>query len=117
MKCTTCGAWTSVLETREAAHGTTRRTRLCANGHRFPSVEISLATYTRAQPSILLSMRTISARIIKWRRDLKILQDPRPAAELSEAMRMGRPHINTIRRVMRADLARAQKQRPENIAP
>lgn len=35
MKCPTCNAWTSVLDTRE-----TRRRRECANGHRFTTREV-----------------------------------------------------------------------------
>lgn len=35
MKCPHCGAWSEVLETRNA-----RRRRQCANGHKFATVEI-----------------------------------------------------------------------------
>jgi transcriptional regulator NrdR family protein len=38
MKCPTCGAWTEVKDSRLLKSGYTRL-RLCANGHRFKTVE------------------------------------------------------------------------------
>jgi len=39
MKCPTCGAWLSVLETRQKSDNSTYRRYECANGHRFTTNE------------------------------------------------------------------------------
>lgn len=39
MKCPECGAWTSVLETRTRAAGVVWRRYVCANEHRFSTLE------------------------------------------------------------------------------
>lgn len=39
MKCR-CGAWSDVLETRTRADGVKRRRYVCANGHRFSTIEV-----------------------------------------------------------------------------
>ena len=39
MNCPDCGAWSEVKDTRKGAFGINRR-RLCANGHRFTSIEV-----------------------------------------------------------------------------
>ena len=39
MKCR-CGAWSDVLETRERSDGTMRRRYVCANGHRYSTIEL-----------------------------------------------------------------------------
>ena len=39
MKCPTCAAWTSTLETRQRTGFVTRRRIECANGHRFTTIE------------------------------------------------------------------------------
>lgn len=44
MKCPWCGVWTEVVRTD---HG--RRTRVCANGHRFKTVEVSVQSYDYMQ--------------------------------------------------------------------
>lgn len=40
MKCPVCKAWTEVLETRKRADGVTRRRYVCANTHRFTTLEV-----------------------------------------------------------------------------
>lgn len=40
MKCPTCGAWTEVKDTRHQRDMMTKRYRLCANNHRFQTVEM-----------------------------------------------------------------------------
>jgi len=39
MKCPECGAWTTVLETRTRQDNSRRRRFLCANEHKFTTVE------------------------------------------------------------------------------
>jgi transcriptional regulator NrdR family protein len=40
MKCPVCKTFTEVLETRTRADGVTRRRYLCANLHRFTTLEV-----------------------------------------------------------------------------
>ena len=40
MKCPACKAYTEVLETRTRADGVTRRRYMCANLHRFTTLEV-----------------------------------------------------------------------------
>lgn len=54
MKCPTCGAWTSVLLTRDA-----RRRRECANGHRFYTEEVAIPDPPRGG-----ARRTIAVRAV-----------------------------------------------------
>lgn len=54
MKCPTCSAWTSVLETRQKSDGSVYRRYECANLHRFTTnerpllrdIEMSLRPFT-----------------------------------------------------------------------
>lgn len=39
MRCPTCKTWTEVLETRTRQDGTRRRRYVCANLHKFATVE------------------------------------------------------------------------------
>jgi transcriptional regulator NrdR family protein len=56
MKCPRCGAWSDVMETRANEGGNvTRRRRVCANNHRFTTLEY-------AQPSPASSTRTPTAK-------------------------------------------------------
>lgn len=103
MKCPHCGAWTSVEETREHEFGTTRRRRLCANGHTFPTVEIPGRAYTRSRPALLLAFKTITAAIEKWRRDMKIATDPRPSSEVAVEFKLHHSEVNKIRARYRRD--------------
>jgi len=40
MKCPTCGAWSTVIETRKSTELGFRRRRECANEHKFTTQEI-----------------------------------------------------------------------------
>ena len=42
MKCPACKTWTEVLETRQRADNVTRRRYLCANLHRFTTLELAV---------------------------------------------------------------------------
>jgi transcriptional regulator NrdR family protein len=54
MKCPVCGTYTEVLETRKRSDGATRRRYLCANMHRFTTLErvTNEALYQLHQESI-----------------------------------------------------------------
>jgi transcriptional regulator NrdR family protein len=47
MKCPTCGAWSSVISTRDGS----RRRRECANEHRFTTDEVVIPEETLKQNS------------------------------------------------------------------
>jgi len=47
MKCPTCGAWSTVMSTRD-----TKRRRECANEHRFTTEEVVIPEETLKQNSI-----------------------------------------------------------------
>ena len=40
MKCPTCGAWSTVIETRKSTELGFRRRRECANEHKFTTQEV-----------------------------------------------------------------------------
>jgi transposase-like protein len=42
MKCPVCGAYTEVIDSRMRSDGTRRRRYLCANMHRFTTLELIL---------------------------------------------------------------------------
>ena len=42
MKCPRCNAWVEVLETRMRADGVKRRRYMCANMHRFTTLEVAV---------------------------------------------------------------------------
>lgn len=42
MKCSECGAWTFVIETRYNKAGEKKRRYECANGHRFSTLELKV---------------------------------------------------------------------------
>jgi len=55
MKCPVCGTYTEVLETRKRSDNVTRRRYLCANMHRFTTLErvTNEAFYQLHQESVL----------------------------------------------------------------
>lgn len=102
MRCPTCDSWTSVLETREGDHGTTKRRRECANGHRFSSVEISAVTYSRSRAAIMRSMATIKARVDRWKREAVIARDPRPAKVVAQEVGLHFSSVSKIKAAFRS---------------
>jgi len=78
VKCTLCGAWTEVAETRATDSGhTLRRTRLCANGHRFKTFEVLEPIYRRSPPTVAKAVAAAQARAAlrglhqTWAKELK----------------------------------------------
>ncbi len=70
MNCTHCGAWTEVAETRQTDGGhTLRRTRRCANGHRFHTFEVLAPIYRRDPPTVRQTVVAAQVRALQWRRD------------------------------------------------
>lgn len=73
MNCPTCGAWTSVAETRKADNGyTLKRTRLCANGHRFPTFEVLQPIYARSPATVRKTRVAAAVRAFQWARDSEV---------------------------------------------
>lgn len=75
MKCTTCGAATSVAETRDAAEGyVLKRTRLCFNGHRFPTFEVdgSFKDTVFRFATRRGRLDNLAARAARWKRNQQI---------------------------------------------
>lgn len=72
MKCPRCGAASDVLESRPAAHHTTRRRRQCHNNHRFVTMEMHEAAYCSAKQRLVKLAETIQRRVGQWQRDREI---------------------------------------------
>lgn len=92
MKCPTCGAWSAVLETRD-----TRRRRECANGHRFPTLEVFATAEARRQVARDRTVQKIAART--WARNQHICSDPRNSFEVGKAYGLSAPMVRKIRRL------------------
>lgn len=64
MKCPTCGAWAEVLETRQADDGhRVNRWHLCANKHRFPTVEVHRPVFCSAKQRQRNFLHTVRRRV------------------------------------------------------
>lgn len=73
MNCTHCGAWTEVAETRKADGGyTNKRTRVCANGHRFATFEVLAPIYNRSPETVRQTRVAAAVRAVQWARDSDI---------------------------------------------
>ena len=105
MRCPICDSWTSVLETREGEHCTTKRRRECANGHRFGSVEVTTSMYSHARPAMQHSITAILRRIARWKRDEAIVRDPRSGPALALALGLEVSGIQKIRAAFRRKAA------------
>ncbi len=96
MKCPICGAWSSVLETRESSYETTRRRRECANRHRFWTYEVHESM--RHPASMKRSIASIQRRRKMWERDQRIAKDPRPTSVVAAVYGLVPRHILNIRK-------------------
>lgn len=72
MMCPQCSVWSEVSETRQGQYFTVRRRRLCANGHRFTTVEIHAAAYGSVVQRLRVLAATISARTALFARNRQI---------------------------------------------
>lgn len=82
MKCPRCGAATRVAETRTALHLTTRRVRVCANAHRFTTIEVHEPVFCSARQRARAFAATTTRRLNLRERDRTI------AAELHRGWRL-----------------------------
>lgn len=86
MKCERCGAWTEVAETREADHGyTVKRTRRCANGHRFPTFEVLSPIYRNDLARVRASVTAAMARAVRWARNRQVVADVKTMSDVDVA--------------------------------
>jgi hypothetical protein len=64
VKCPTCGIWSEVLDTRQRDQGhRIERRHLCANGHRFVTVQIHRPVYCSAKQRQAKFLATANDRI------------------------------------------------------
>lgn len=91
MKCPTCGAWSTVLETRD-----TRRRRECANKHRFPTVEVVPGVVSAKD--FRAYQRGAALRAKNWVRDRRILDDLRGSTAVAREHGITEARVRQIRR-------------------
>lgn len=73
MKCIRCGVWTRVLETRSQANTVDRRKRVCGNGHRFLTYEVTATIYHDGKKRLPGLERGVAARVERRKRDHQIM--------------------------------------------
>lgn len=96
MKCPTCGAWSSVLETR----GVTRR-RECANGHRFSTIEVPPGVVNKKDYRAF--RRGAALRTRNWARDQRICADPRGSTTIARELGISEARVRQIRATARKE--------------
>jgi transcriptional regulator NrdR family protein len=90
MRCQACGAWSSVRETREADRGfTTKRTRVCANGHAFPTFEVSATVYRNDPRHVQQTVNAAEARALRAKRNAAIATACKTRSKTSVAAEFG----------------------------
>lgn len=102
MKCDRCGAWTEVAETRRVDGGhTLRRTRVCANMHRFQTFEVIAPIYRGDRRRVLAALNAAADRLKLWARYVAL---SKLAAEHgpSQAAKLGNTSRATVQRAIRA---------------
>ena len=99
MRCTTCGAWSEVKETRKAAVWMVSRTRECANGHRFKTFEVHAALISRKLITGTLSVYfgAVERRVALWNRKVAIRRDSRPTAVVAAEYGLSADYVRQIR--------------------
>lgn len=90
MKCPHCGAWSTVLDTRN-----TRRRRECANGHRFATVEVVPGVINTKD--YRAHLRGAAERARNWTRDRRIVEDPRGSVTVARDYGISDARVRQIR--------------------
>lgn len=104
MKCPTCGAWSEVLETRAHADHVTRRQRVCANNHRFITMEITKGAYSHARVALERRAAAPGRRIALHKRDQQVrsmLGMGFSVADTAVKFQLSEQHIRRLRRGVR----------------
>ncbi len=109
MKCLQCGTWTSVLETREVDEGhTLRRTRQCANGHRFQTFEVLPPIYKRDMQTVRQTRVAAQVRAATWRRDTEIARRVKTETHAAVAASMGLARATITKAVKRYNIVKVK---------
>lgn len=83
MKCIRCAAWTQVRETRKSDEGYgVKRYRVCANGHSFPTFEVSERAHNQDRTRRAKFVATAKRRAALYQRNMAVR---RAVAESSQA--------------------------------
>ncbi len=97
MKCTTCGAPSAVMVSREQPEQhRIELSRVCELGHRFTTVEVPL-TMLADKRELTCALRNIDRRIARFVRDSAIAEDPRPVKEVAAAYNLTDARVRQIR--------------------
>jgi transcriptional regulator NrdR family protein len=115
MKCGTCGAWTEVKETRKQDRGMTlRRTRKCANNHRFFTFEVLGPIYKKDPGTVRQTVVAAEVRAVSWRRDRELLAmcQRLPMASVCEAENVGMAALKKACSRARADIRQSGGEPP-----
>jgi transcriptional regulator NrdR family protein len=102
MKCNRCPAWTEVMETRQVDGGhTLRRTRRCANNHRFQTFEVVAPVYNSQKRRVAAALKTIATRVALWVRYAGLAKLAREHG-VNQAARQAGVDRATVQRAVRA---------------
>lgn len=101
MNCPKCGAWSSVSETRAAPNLMTKRTRECANGHRFVTFEIHAAVMCSAKQRAAVFARTVADRVRLWKRDAAVRADRKSGMSFADVVKKWGVSRSTLANIIR----------------
>ncbi len=90
MNCATCGAWSSVAETRKTDQGfTLMRRRRCANGHAFTTYEVVAPVYRHSLARVREKTRGAVKRAANLSRNAKIVVACKTQSQSAVAAQFG----------------------------
>lgn len=98
MKCFHCGAWSNVRETRAAPHAMMRRRHECANGHLFTTMEVHLPVAFAVRRDAKATARKVYANEERYKRNMRIISDFRPTAEIAAEYKLTPTRVRQIKR-------------------
>jgi transcriptional regulator NrdR family protein len=103
MKCTKCGEWSEVLETRKAPVWMVLRRRECGNGHRFTTYEVHAPLITRnmIRGGLAEYFKAVENRVERWQRNMRIRRDPRPTDVVAKIYGLSPDYVRQIKNLTR----------------
>lgn len=75
-----------------------RRSRECANGHRFTTYEIHAAVKGSAVQRARVFAATARRRVLLWKRDSAVRADARPWQQVAAAFKISKSLVFAIRK-------------------
>lgn len=93
--------WSEVDETRQVDRGhTLKRTRRCANGHRFVTFEVFGPIYRRSPQTVRKTVVAAEVRAVLYRRNVAIARalQTAPAPVVAREFGLQRKAVNAIHR-------------------